>query len=57
MYGNDPSKFTFEGHVKIEMNCSEPTSNVTLHINQLNVSVKVLGKGEKGNTYLLLAQA
>lgn len=38
MYGSDPSKFTFSGHVKIEMNCSEPTTNVTLHINQLNVS-------------------
>ena len=38
MYGSDPSKFTFEGHVKIEMNCTEATSNVTLHINQLTVS-------------------
>lgn len=38
MYGLDPTAFTFEGSVKILVNCTRPTMNVTLHVNKLELS-------------------
>ncbi|XP_064599428.1 aminopeptidase N-like [Liolophura sinensis] len=46
IYEEDPKNFTFEGQVKIMMNCSKETTNVTLHINQLkllNDSIDIKG--------------
>ncbi|XP_053377176.1 aminopeptidase N-like isoform X1 [Mercenaria mercenaria] len=38
MYSTDPSKFIFEGKVAIDLNCTQATRNVTLHINMLNIT-------------------
>ncbi|XP_048251328.1 uncharacterized protein LOC124113176 isoform X1 [Haliotis rufescens] len=38
MYEGDPASFTFEGSVTIHIRCLQPTSDVTLHINKLNIT-------------------
>ncbi|XP_067653450.1 uncharacterized protein [Haliotis asinina] len=38
MYEGDPASFTFEGSVTIHIRCLQPTRDVTLHINKLNIT-------------------
>ena len=38
MYTSDPTNFIFMGKVAIDLNCTEATRTVVLHINMLNVS-------------------
>lgn len=38
MYSGDPREFTFRGYVRIVIKCLLATNNVTLHINQLNIT-------------------
>ncbi|XP_021377931.1 uncharacterized protein LOC110466016 isoform X1 [Mizuhopecten yessoensis] len=49
MYGVDPSTFRFYGNVKIHVDCTVSTDNITLHINKLKIketSVKVTEEGQ-----------
>ncbi|XP_033725116.1 aminopeptidase N-like isoform X1 [Pecten maximus] len=38
MYEGDPTAFTFDGSVNIRMECTQPTRNITVHINLLNIT-------------------
>jgi hypothetical protein len=38
MYEGPPERFTFNGTVRIRVKCHQTTSNITLHINKLNLT-------------------
>ncbi|KAL4227197.1 hypothetical protein ACF0H5_015170 [Mactra antiquata] len=50
MYQGEPEDFVFRGHVKIHLDCTKPTDNVTLHINKLNVSNIVFSKPQSSGS-------
>ncbi|XP_048749587.1 aminopeptidase N-like isoform X4 [Ostrea edulis] len=41
MYEGPPDRFTFNGTVRIRVKCHETTSNITLHINKLNLTGEI----------------
>lgn len=47
MYGNDPSKFNFEGYVKIFMTAMKSGRNVTLHANKLDINEDTISFGKQ----------
>ncbi|XP_052694307.1 aminopeptidase Ey-like isoform X2 [Crassostrea angulata] len=41
LYDGPPEEFTFNGTVRIRLKCHQPTNNITLHSNQLNLTEEI----------------
>lgn len=50
MYEGEPEHYTFNGSVRIRMECRQNTRNITLHINKLNITGTIMVTQEgRGN--------
>ena len=59
LYSKIPANFSTPGSVKILMNCTENTNNITLHINKItydNSSVKVFDSDGKTLTVSMISE-
>ena len=50
IYSGNPEQFKFTGHITISINCTEATTNITMHKNKLTVSkIKVTNQMTSGS--------
>ena len=53
LYGGIPSNFNLEGSVRIYVTCNENTANITLHIQNLNITTRTINVVETSSGKVL----